>query len=145
MVTPRTHLPLRGRLCPPAPAADQPRIGAGGPRSPPAEMGGERLAAGETMALRARVPRRAAMGRASPKARQAVAEECGASATAALICRQVSSSDEHGPPTALLDHRKHASDEGEGARAHGRVDLGDGSRLGGTDFPTVVVGDRERF
>ena len=38
----------------------------------------------------------------------------------------IQSSDERGTPTALLDHRKHASDEREGAAARGRVDLGDG-------------------
>ena len=34
---------------------------------------------------------------------------------------------EHGTPTALLDHREHAGDEREGARARGGIDLGDGS------------------
>ena len=74
-------------------------------------------------------------GRASPKARQAVAEECGALRHRCLE-RQASSSDEHGPPTALLDHRKHASDEREGAPASGGVDLGDGGGSRRADGPS---------
>ena len=43
------------------------------------------------------------------------------------INRSARSIDQRGPPTALLDHRKHASNERKGAAADGGVDLGDGS------------------
>lgn len=46
--------------------------------SPHKSRGLERLAASKRMALRAREPRHAAMGKSVTKAKQAVAEECGA-------------------------------------------------------------------
>lgn len=58
---------------------------------------------------------------ASPKARRAVAEEPQARPPPL----PVSSSDDRGTPTAPLDHRAHASDEGKGTPARGGVDFGD--------------------
>ena len=75
-------------------------------------------------------------GRASPTARQAVAEECGALRHRCLD----QSSDERGPPTALLDHRKHASDERQGATARGGIDLGDGGGGVGVRHNDIPVG-----
>lgn len=43
----------------------------------------------------------------------------------ARLIRPNRSSNERGTPTPLLDHREYPGDEREGARARGRVDLGD--------------------
>jgi len=100
-------------------------------------------AAGSTQedAQRTRAPRHVATGKSLT---QGQASGGGGVGTLRHRCLD-QSSDERGPPTALLDHRKHASDERKDAAARGRVDLGDGGGSYRADSPAVFVGDGERF